>query len=161
MLAAGAAVAIAFKVSPWPRVLLIRSTGNDGMETADANEPFVPDDVDASLDLVYDARSAQGRLDVFRPAAASAPLPAVVWVHGGGSVAGNKTPLRPYLKVLASHGFVVVNVEYTHAPEATWPTPVTQLNNALAYLVAHADELGIDPDQLVLAGDSAGAHIAA
>lgn len=47
LVATGAALAIAFKVSPWPRVLLIRSTGNDGMETADANEPFVPDDVDA------------------------------------------------------------------------------------------------------------------
>lgn len=69
--------------------------------------------------------------------------------------------MRPYLKVLASHGYVTVNLEYTTAPEAQYPTQIGQVGLALDHLVDDAEAYGIDSDQLVLAGDSAGAHIAA
>jgi acetyl esterase/lipase len=51
-------------------------------------------------------------------------------------------------------------VNYTIAPEAIYPTAVGQLNDALAYIIEHAAELNVDPDQIVLAGDSAGAQLA-
>lgn len=147
--------------SPWPGVLLIRHGLGDGMEDAQRIAEYVPDDVTRRVDVVYEPGDADGRLDVLYPEEVDDPLPTVVWVHGGAFVAGTKDALRDYLAVLASHGFTVVNIEYTKAPTAVYPRPVEQLDTALRFVVDHADELYVDPQQLVLAGDSAGAHIAA
>jgi acetyl esterase/lipase len=153
---------IFWNVSPWPAVWLLRSAPDPaGLENARTAAQYAPDDIRADLDVVYDESSAEGRLDVFRPDDANEALPTVFWVHGGAFIAGQKEPLRNYLQVLASHGFTVVNVEYTHAPEAVYPRPVEQVDRAMAYVVAHAEQFGVDPERLVLAGDSAGAHMAA
>jgi len=87
-------------------------------------------------------------------------LPTVVWIHGGAWISGDKENVDPYLRILASHGYTTISVNYTIAPEAIYPTAVVQLNDALAYIVEHAAELNVDPDQIVLAGDSAGAQLA-
>jgi len=133
--------------------------GGNGPDTS----AFVPGDIAATRDIVYDPEDPDGRLDVFRPSDASDRLPTIVCVHGGGFVNGTKEMLDDYLAVLASHGFTTVSVEYTKAPEARYPYPVEQLNRALAFLcrpdVARIHH--IDTTQFVLAGDSAGAHIAA
>lgn len=101
-------------------------------------------------------------LDVHRPEdAGDGPLPVIVWIHGGGWVSGGREQIANYLKIVAHAGFAVVGVDYTKAPAATFPTPVRQVNAALAHLVRHAQELGLDADRIVLAGDSAGAQIAA
>src|SRR5690606_17409491 len=89
------------------------------------------------------------------------PLPTVVWVHGGGWVAGDKSEVANYLRILAGHGYTVVGVNYPIAPRATYPTPTRRVNDALRHLVSHARRLHVDPTRIVLAGDSAGAHIAA
>ncbi|MBF4571031.1 alpha/beta hydrolase [Herbiconiux sp. VKM Ac-1786] len=86
--------------------------------------------------------------------------PVVVWIHGGAWISGSKAHVTPYLRHLAAVGYVGVAVDYTIAPEAAYPTAVGQLGDALAHLVRHADELGIDPARIVLAGDSAGAQLA-
>src|SRR5690606_25571039 len=52
------------------------------------------------------------------------------------------------------------SLNYTVGPEAVYPTAVRQLNEALAFLQVHADEYRIDPDRIVLAGDSAGGNLA-
>lgn len=150
-----------FQVSPWPGAMIIRHSGNDGLDGAELIADYLPDDVTQVTDVVYDPGSPDGLLDVLYPEAATDQLPTVVWIHGGAFVAGTKDALPGYLSVLASHGYTVANVEYTKAPEATYPTPVEQANEAIAFLVANAEEYHVDPDQLVLAGDSAGAHIAA
>jgi acetyl esterase/lipase len=62
--------------------------------------------------------------------------------------------------VLAARGFAVVAVEYTRAPSATYPTALHQLDDALAHVRQHAARFRLDPDRIVLAGDSAGAQIA-
>lgn len=136
-----------------------RLFGGEGPDTS----ALVPEDVLATLDVVHDAADPDGRLDVFRPADADGPLPTLVCVHGGGFVNGTKDMLDDYLAVVASHGFTAVSIEYTKAPEARWPGPVVQLNRALEFLTRPdtAQLHHIDPDQIVLFGDSAGAHIAA
>ena len=155
-------VVVWFQVSVWPAAMLIRHTvmSGGGLDGAELIAGYLPDDVAEIIDVVYQ-EGPDGRLDVIYPDAASEPLPTVVWVHGGGFVAGTKDTLTGYLSVIASHGYTVVNVEYTKAPEATYPTPVEQVNAAIAFIVANAETYRVDPDQLVLAGDSAGAHIAA
>lgn len=149
-------------VSPWPSVWVLRAAPDPGgLDDAATAASYAPADIHADLDVVYDEGSAEGRLDVFRPDDAGPALPVVFWVHGGAFIAGEKEPLRGYLQVLASHGFTVVNVEYTHAPEAVYPGPIEQVDRAIEHVMEHAAEFHADADRIVLAGDSAGAHIAA
>ena len=69
--------------------------------------------------------------------------------------------LAGYFKLLASDGFAVAAPRYSLAPRHHHPTPLRQLVQALQYLQANAGRLLIDPGRIALAGDSAGAHIAA
>ena len=154
----GAAVYAAFQLSPWPSVLLIRySFDQGGAEAAAAVAPFVPQGVAARLGLSYAPGDRDALFDVFAPADLGKPLPAIVWVHGGGFVAGSRSDLAGYLKILAARGYVTFGVDYTLAPEAGFPTPVRQVNAALA----NGGDFKIDPQPIFLAGDSAGAHVAA
>src|SRR5215468_11310188 len=154
---------IAFQVSPWPSVLLIRRAFNqDAQSASQALEKHVPPALSAQLNERYDPADPDALLDVFYPSAiADKPLPTIVWVHGGGWVSGSKEDIANYGKVLAGRGYTVVGVEYSLAPGKTFPTPMRQLNAALGYLVKNAERLRVDPDHFVLAGDSAGAQIVA
>ncbi len=158
----GAGVYAAFQFSPWPMIWLIRHSFDQGAQEAQASvAPHVPQGVSAQRGLRYASGDRNALFDVFAPAKASAPLPAVVWVHGGGFIAGTRSDLSGYLQVLAARGYVAVGIDYTVAPEAQFPTPVRQTNTALAYIVANAARFNIDPQRVFLAGDSAGAQIAA
>jgi acetyl esterase/lipase len=159
---AGAGVYAAFQLSPWPSVLLIRhSFAAGGAEAAASVASLVPKDVSAQRDLRYATGDRDALFDVFAPADARAPLPTVVWVHGGGFVAGSRTELSNYLQILAARGFVTIGIDYALAPSARFPTPVRQANAALAHIVANAKQFNVDPERIFLAGDSAGAQIAA
>jgi acetyl esterase len=157
----GAAMRASLLISPWPAALLMRRIfAASGVRLTTALDRHAPANVTGLIDERYGA-GPDLLLDVFRPAAASGPLPLVVWVHGGGFVGGTKDELAGYFKLVASYGFVVAAPRYSLAPGHRYPTPLRQLMQALQYLQANAGRLLIDPDRIVLAGDSAGAHIAA
>lgn len=156
---------VAFQVSPWPSVLAIRWVFDRGAaQASDALRKHLPTGVTEQRSLRYDAQDPDALLDVYFPPkvqGSAQRLTTVVWVHGGGFVSGRREDVANYLHILAARGYVVVNVDYSIAPGATWPTPTRQLNAALAYLQQHAGALNIDATRIVLAGDSAGAQIAA
>lgn len=116
-------------------------------------------DVVTRTDLEYAPGSA-GRFDLVLPTGPG-PHPVVVWLHGGGWYFGDKSHVLPYLELLAGHGFAGVAVNYPLAPRHRYPAAPRAAHAALAHLVAHAEELGIDPDRIVVAGDSAGCQVAA
>lgn len=152
---------LAFTLSPWPSVLLIRQVFDQGAADASQKlEKHVPAGLREWADLQYVAGDPDAVLDLYAPANAPGPLTTIVWIHGGGFVSGDKRDVANYARVLAGQGFAVASVQYTTAPEARYPTPVRQANRALAFLAAGGD-WPVDPDRLVLAGDSAGAQIAA
>lgn len=162
VLFAVALVGAAFIVSPWPSMLVIRAVFDLGAKkTSDALAARVPTNITVMAGVHYDPTDPDALLDVYRGEGTSAAGPTVVWFHGGGFISGRRGDVANYLKILAGRGLTVVNVDYTIAPEATYPTPIRQANKALAYLATHASALGIRADRLVLAGDSAGAQIAA
>ncbi len=156
-------VAAAAWASPWPGVMAIRWLFGQGAESASAAlEKYLPDGIGAALDVLPDPGDPDAAFDLYRPeSSGDAALPVIVWVHGGAFVSGSKSDVASYARILAARGFAVVAAGYSIAPGARFPRPVEQVNATLAYLVGHADTLGIDPARIVLAGDSAGAQIAA
>lgn len=161
LLAVLAALVAWFLLSPWPSVYVIRLVFDSGAATASQKlEKHVPAGILLTTHQ-YDPADETALLDILRPAQVRAGAPTIVWIHGGGFVSGRRGDLTNYLKVMAGRGFTVVNVDYTIAPDAHYPTPIRQTQTALAYLARDAAKLGIDPDRIVLAGDSAGAQIAA
>jgi acetyl esterase len=161
LLVAICAAGAAFWISPWPGVLIIRTIFDSGANSASAKlEPLVPVDVTTSTHN-YDRGDIGAILDIYSPAVEEQKTPIVVWIHGGGFVSGRRQDIANYLKILAGRGFTVVNVDYTIAPEAKYPTPVRQVLTALTYLLQNRQTLGLSTDRFVLAGDSAGSQIAA
>jgi acetyl esterase/lipase len=155
------ALRVSLWVSPRPAALLVRRVfAVGGAKTAEAVERHAPADVTALVDERY-GDEPDMLLDIYRPASAGGPLPLVLWVHGGGFVGGSKEELAGYLKLLCHDGYIVAAPRYSLAPEHHYPTPPRQMMQALSYLQCHAERLLIDPARIVLAGDSAGAHIAA
>jgi acetyl esterase/lipase len=154
--------AVAALVSPWPAALLIRALfEREARRTRSEMAAYAPGSgVRERLDIAYGDEGPRARLDVFSPEAADRPLPTVVWIHGGAWISGDKADVGPYLRRLASEGLTTIAVSYPLAPERTYPASVTSLNDALAHIVEHADQLGVDPSRIVIGGDSAGANLA-
>ena len=156
-----AAVRISLLLGPRPAALLVRKVfAAGGRRTAAGLARHAPDGVTSIVDERYGEDSGMV-LDVHRPGSALGPLPLLVWIHGGGFVGGAKHELADYLRLVASHGYVVAAPGYSLAPEHRYPAPPRQVMQALAYLQSNAVRLGIEPERIALAGDSAGAHIAA
>ncbi|WP_433718390.1 alpha/beta hydrolase [Actinoplanes sp. CA-051413] len=98
---------------------------------------------------------------IARPAGMEGPLPGVVYLHGGGMIAGDeRSDLPGVLEWVEQVGVVVVSVAYRLAPEHPYPAGVEDCHAALTWTLAHLDELGID-GRVVLAGTSAGGGLAA
>lgn len=154
----------AVEISPWPSALLIRWAFDASGERANASlASLVPAKITAHPDEIYDPGDPDARLDVFYPddPQAGQGLLTIVWIHGGGFVSGSKDQIANYARILAGSGYAVAGVDYSVAPGSTYPTPLLQVNQALAYLARNAQRLHVDPRRLVLAGDSAGAQLAA
>jgi len=102
------------------------------------------------------------RLDVHRRRGQQTPGPTLVYVHGGGWVIGHRDKQGlPLLQHLAARGWVGFSVDYRLSPRATFPDHLVDVKRAIAWVREHGAEYGADPGFLVLAGNSAGGHLAA
>lgn len=153
-------IVVAFQVSPVPSVLAIRYIFAKGDQAAmGALASHVPDGISERLNLSY-GEGPDEIFDVFYPENTTQPLPTIVWVHGGAWIGGSKEGVDNYLRILASHGYATVGIDYTVAPGATYPTQTEQVLKALGYLTENGADLNIDANQIILAGDSAGSQLA-
>jgi len=108
-----------------------------------------------------DDGSPEHLLDIYRPTRGSGPWPVVLYLHGGGFRILSKDTHWIMGLAFARRGFVVVNVNYRLAPAHRYPAAVEDAVDAFRWTVDHAARYGGDVEQLVLAGESAGANLAA
>ncbi len=105
---------------------------------------------------VIGERSLQ--LDVYAPPPSAKAAPTIIWVHGGAWRSGSKSDV-PVLHWL-TQGFAIASVDYRLSPEARFPAQIHDIKAAIRFLRAHADEHHLDPNQFIIAGSSAGGHLA-
>ena len=99
-------------------------------------------------------------LDVYGPKDRKAEkLPVIVWIHGGGWRAGNKSSGGRLTPFVASGNYVGVAVGYRLSGEAIWPAQIHDCKAAIRWVRANAEQLGIDPDKIGVWGNSAGGHL--
>jgi acetyl esterase/lipase len=102
------------------------------------------------------------KVRVHRPVGVDGPLPAIVWMHGGGLVAGTyRLDDGRFDRWCPKFGVVGVAVDYGLAPERPYPGPIEDSYAALAWTHANADELGVVPGRVGIGGSSAGGNQAA
>lgn len=111
-------------------------------------------------DQVYSRTGRDGLFDLVVPDGPG-PHPWLIWVHGGGWHFGSKEYPLPYVELLASRGIAGVVLNYPLAPMSAYPAAPRAVNDAITHVLEHAVEYGLDPDRVVIAGDSAGAQVAA
>ncbi|MEU4386419.1 alpha/beta hydrolase [Promicromonospora sp. NPDC023805] len=88
--------------------------------------------------------------------------PGIYHTHGGGMIFGGRfLGVEQMLEWIIDLDAVVVTVEYRVAPEFPDPYPVRDCYAGLVWTAEHAEELGIDPERLIIAGGSAGGGLAA
>ncbi|MEE9403488.1 MAG: alpha/beta hydrolase [Algisphaera sp.] len=96
-------------------------------------------------------------LDVYRPDVTH-DVPAVLYFHAGGWRAGSKD--HCLVRWLVRYGLAVVPVNYRLVPRYLFPDQIHDAKAAVRYIRAHAEDLGLIPDQIAAAGASSGAHLA-
>ncbi len=90
------------------------------------------------------------------------PFPVVVYFHGGGWVLGNLDTHDALCRRLANASeTIVVAVDYRRSPEAIFPAALEDCYQATQFVVQQSESLNIDPTRVIVAGDSAGANLAA
>jgi acetyl esterase/lipase len=116
------------------------------------------------LDVRYFPGTERQTLDIFAPAATeSERLPVVLFVHGGTWIAGDKNHFglnRGVGRFLARHGIVAVLINYRLSPHVKHPEHTRDVARAFAWTCRNIARYGGDPSRIILAGHSAGAHLA-
>lgn len=118
-------------------------------------------DVVIQHDIQY-AEHRACKLDVYTNSSihSNTLKPAIVVIHGGGWIAGDKRERAVFCAALAKEGYVIFNVNYRLAPQFPLSTAINDCSSALKWVRVNASKDSIDPQNISVIGDSAGAHLA-
>lgn len=116
--------------------------------------------ISVSQDISYGQHPRQ-RLDLFKPSAGRKPFPCLVFLHGGFWQEGDKSVSGFAAQTFTELGWAYFGVEYRLTPEAELEQVVGDAQEAISFIHKYAAEFGIASDRIVIAGHSAGAHLAA
>ena len=123
--------------------------------------PLRPRNVQRIANISYGPAGRRNRLDLYRHRSGPAGAPVLIHFHGGHFRMGGKSrEARALFYRLASQGWVCISADYRLRRAGRFPASQVDAKRAIAWARQHAAEYGADPSLLVVAGDSAGAHLA-
>ncbi len=123
----------------------------DGADNVSIDKNIVYSDIDKSICL----------LDCYyTPKRKNKKYPVILYIHGGGFVAGDKDHRTGICSWLASNGYFVVNVNYGLSPECHFPEPIYHLVDSVNWIYKNAKQRELNLTKLIVSGDSAGAYYA-
>lgn len=134
---------------PWARILLLPW-------------PFRPRDVERAANIAYGDHGTSNLLDVYRHRSHPTNAPTLIYLHGGGFKWGKKNrEARPLVHRLARAGWTCISANYhlSPTPAEGFPHHLIDVKKVIDWTRTHGSEHGVDPDTIVLAGSSAGAHL--
>lgn len=117
--------------------------------------------IEVQKDLVYGkGGDIDLKLDLAMPKDATGPCPAIVCIHGGGWISGQRQHMTKTIEALAGRGFVATTISYRLAPATQFPGQIEDCKAAIRWLRANAGKYHLNPDKIGVVGFSAGGHLA-
>ena len=168
---------IILTATPKPFAFIVETiTGNGNSFEANAPSETVnfDDNYQLTNNIQYGEEYPRSFLDILTPVGEfNENRPTYFYVHGGGFIGGDKMKGDPnvpvnedfmgyHFKIMLDHGYNVVSINYAFAfaPEYEHPTPIKQVSEAVRFLQENGQQYGINMDDVVFAGGSAGGFIA-
>jgi acetyl esterase/lipase len=122
--------------------------------------PLAPEGIVVLRDVVFGKGGTEDlHADIAYPKNATGPLPAVIYIHGGGWIGG--TDKEGDITGLAHHGYFAASIEYRLSNVAKWPAQIQDCKLAVRWLRANAAKYNVDPNRIGTWGASAGGHLVA
>ena len=153
-------IVIILNITPFFDAMLIRKLFNNPDLAPINNYESIKDKFTVIENIEYPSLYKENVLDIYLPKNDEKPHPVIIWVHGGGFVGGDKTDLKYYGEALAVNGYAVILFNYSRGPETKYPTPLLQVDEVYDWILSQKDTYNLDIENLIFAGDSAGAQIA-
>lgn len=123
---------------------------------------LIKDDIEVVKDFKYKSQYSENYFDIYFDKTSNNKQTTILWIHGGGFVSGSKEGIKVFASLLAKEGYTFISMNYELAPESTYPKPLIQVSEAILALKNLEFTYNvIDTNNLVIGGDSAGAHVAA
>ena len=161
-------------LDPYIQLAVNQSAGGRAMSTltpqvsrAAAHDAFAATNGERTSGVAVRDRTIPGPdgdlgVRLYHPSDAAGLLPGVLFMHQGGWVIGDLDSCDTFCTRLAAElGAVVVSLDYRLAPTHQMPAQHQDADAAWAWLISNTEGLGIDPEGLVICGDSAGGQMAA
>jgi acetyl esterase/lipase len=135
--------------------------GRKAVDEVQAGEIAMPD-IDEEWVTVSGGPSGEVSVRIVKPAGATGPLPAVLYIHGAGWVFGDAhTHDRLVRELVVGANAAVVFPEYSLSPEAKYPTAIEEVFAVARWVATQGAAKGLDASRLAVAGDSVGGNMAA
>ncbi|MFD2658243.1 alpha/beta hydrolase [Gracilibacillus thailandensis] len=159
------------QISPRPLVSILQaSKGITNSYNAEESTETVLDDGSIYInDIRYDDKYPNSYLDFYQTVHNPDTAPTFILIHGGGYIWGDKTGdgqngddsgMIAYIQQVLDRGYNVIALNYTFAPEYNYPIPLKQVSAAVSFLKQNVETYDLNMNNIVIAGQSAGAQIA-
>ena len=156
-----AAAATLLSLIPVVRVPFVLSRFDTAMaRTTTVPRPALAGDVRVTRGVTFsNADGVSLSLDAYQPSAHGS-FPIIMQIYGGSWQSGSPLNHQWFSRYFAQRGYVVIAIDYRHAPEWKWPEQIVDVRTALYWVSQNAHKFGGDPSRVVLVGWSSGSQLA-